>query len=82
MTLRGRYLIARVTDTDGFWDISSGHVMLEDISGDVAMMSVYNEDKDHFSQRFPLGREICVIEPFYKIRNRACIIERLEIKLR
>ena len=69
MTIRGCYLVARVTDVRGFWDIASGQVLLEDLSGKVAMMTVYNEDKEHFSQRFALGRELCVIEPFYKIRN-------------
>ena len=45
MTHRGRYLLARVTDVSGFWCISSGSVLLEDISGMVVEVAVYNTDE-------------------------------------
>ena len=74
MTHRGNYLIARVADVPGFWGIASGNVLLEDLGGMVAMMSVYKTEKELFSQRFPLGRELCIIEPYYKLRNMKLIV--------
>ena len=68
MTHRGRYLLARVTDCSGFWCISSGSVLVEDISGMVVEVAVYNTDQSTFPRDFYLGRELCIIEPFYKVR--------------
>ena len=68
MTHRGRYLLARVTDVSGFWCISSGSVLLEDISGKAIEVAVYNTNKPKFPKNFCLGKELCIIEPFYKIR--------------
>ena len=68
MTHRGRYLLARVTDVSGFWCISSGSVLLEDISGMVVEVAVYNTDQSTFPRNFHLGRELIIIEPFYKVR--------------
>ena len=61
--------MAKVTDVCGFWCISSGSVLLEDLSNNVVEVSVYNTDETQFSQNFHLGRELCIIEPFYKIRD-------------
>ena len=68
MTHRGRYLLAKVTDVSGFWCISSGSVLLEDINGMVVEVAVYNTDESKFPQNFHLGRELCIMEPFYKVR--------------
>ena len=52
MTHRGRYLLARVTDCSGFWCISSGSVLLEEISGMVIEAAVYNTAKSMFPKDF------------------------------
>eukprot|EP00804_Cyclotella_cryptica_P026630 CCRYP_019086-RB/>CCRYP_019086-RB protein AED:0.01 eAED:0.01 QI:2437/1/1/1/0.33/0.25/4/1797/740 len=67
-THRGRLLIGSIVDIDGFWAINSGSFLLEDLQGDVVEVAVYNTPKDSFSKTFALGREVCIFEPFFKIR--------------
>jgi hypothetical protein len=68
-THRGRLLIGTISDIDGFWAINSGSFLLEDFSGYVVEVAVYNTPKDSFSKTFALGREVCIVEPFFKIRG-------------
>lgn len=67
-THQGRLLIGTIVDIDGFWAISSGSFLLEDLLGYVVEVAVYNTPKDSFSKTYALGREVCIVEPFFKIR--------------
>lgn len=67
-THRGCVLFGRVADSGGFWSISSGAFLIEDLSGSVMEVAVYNYPKETFSRDFSPGRELCIIEPYYKLR--------------
>ena len=68
-THRGRIVIARVADGGGIWSIASGALLIEDLCGSVMEVAVYNYPQGSFARDFPPGREICIIEPYYKIRS-------------
>lgn len=66
-THRGRMIVGRISDIGGFWSMASGVFLIEDLCGAVVEVAVYNYPKDIFAQDFPTGREICIIEPYYKL---------------
>ena len=68
-THRGRILMGRVVGGGGFWSIASGALLIEDLCESIMEIAVYNYPEKTFAGDFPAGREICVIEPYYKIRG-------------
>ncbi|KAL7544104.1 hypothetical protein ACHAXR_013582 [Thalassiosira sp. AJA248-18] len=67
-THRNRFLLGSIADTDGFWTINSGAFLLRDLSGSAMEVAVYNSPHNNFSKAFHIGREICIAEPYLKIR--------------
>lgn len=77
-THRGRILIGCVSGGGGFWSIASGAFLLEDLCGSVIEVAVYNYPKDTFAKDFPHGHELCIIEPFYKMRGDGSVGVRVD----
>lgn len=49
---RGRFLIGRVVDVDGFWTINSGTFLVQDLMGLVMEIAVNNFPPDMFPKSF------------------------------
>ncbi|KAF1785797.1 Tetratricopeptide-like helical domain [Phytophthora cactorum] len=76
-THRGRYLCGWVAIDDAFFGIASSSLLLEDVTGYLVEIAAYGlvdtELPPHERQRvvagkFPKGRPIVVLEPYYKVR--------------
>ncbi|ETI49120.1 hypothetical protein F443_06959 [Phytophthora nicotianae P1569] len=76
-THRGRYLCGWVAVDDAFFGIASSSLILEDVTGYLVEIAAYGlvdtELRPHERQRvvagkFPKGRPIVVLEPYYKVR--------------
>ncbi|KAG3005414.1 hypothetical protein PC121_g15546 [Phytophthora cactorum] len=76
-THRGRYLCGWVAIDDAFFGIASSSLLLEDVTGYLVEIATYGlvdtELPPHERQRvvagkFPKGRPIVVLEPYYKVR--------------
>ncbi len=65
---QGRFLIGRIVDSDGFWTINSGTFLVQDLMGLLVEIAVYNFSPDMFPKTFHKDRELCIVEPFFKIR--------------
>lgn len=70
-THRGRYLCGTVAVDDAFCTRSSTVFLLEDISGmlvDVSIYNIPNSSTITVSKMFPKGRHLAILEPFFKQR--------------
>ncbi|KAG1709242.1 hypothetical protein DVH05_019886 [Phytophthora capsici] len=77
VTHKGRYLCGWVAVDDAFFGIASTSLLLEDVTGYVVEIAAYglvdtelppNERQRILSRKFPKGRAIAVLEPYYKVR--------------
>ncbi|KAK1933803.1 hypothetical protein P3T76_011563 [Phytophthora citrophthora] len=77
VTHKGRYLCGWVAVDDAFFGIASTSLLLEDVTGYMVEIAAYglvdtelppHERQRILSRKFPKGRAIVVLEPYYKVR--------------
>ncbi|TDH72666.1 hypothetical protein CCR75_008477 [Bremia lactucae] len=77
-THRGRYICGWVAVDDAFYGIASTSLLLEDVMGEIVEIAIYGlvdsemppHEKQRFvASRFPKGKPVAIIEPYYKVRQ-------------
>lgn len=86
-THRGRYLCGWVAVDDAFFGIASSVLMLEDVTGNLVEIAVYDlvdsalsprERQYRVAAQFPKRKPIVVMEPYYKMRMDGTIGVRVD----
>ncbi|KAL3666466.1 hypothetical protein V7S43_008714 [Phytophthora oleae] len=84
---RGRYLCGWVAVDDAFFGIASTSILLEDVTGYLVEIAAYglvdtelppHERQRILTRKFPKGRAIIVLEPYYKVRMDGSLGVRVE----